>query len=40
MFFDGYIEPKKGLLSPDVSRVGLGLELKEPDISSYLINGV
>jgi L-alanine-DL-glutamate epimerase-like enolase superfamily enzyme len=36
MFFDGFREPKQGIMSPDLSRPGLGLELKEQDASRYL----
>jgi hypothetical protein len=28
MFFDGVVEPRHGELHPDLSRPGLGLELK------------
>ena len=31
MFFDGFCEPVKGIMSPDLSRPGMGLELKEQD---------
>jgi L-alanine-DL-glutamate epimerase-like enolase superfamily enzyme len=36
MFFDGFCEPVKGVMSPDFSRPGMGLELKEVDASKYL----
>ena len=36
MFFDGFREPRRGIMSPDLSRPGLGLELKEQDASRYL----
>ncbi|HLE00460.1 MAG TPA: enolase C-terminal domain-like protein [Bdellovibrionota bacterium] len=31
MLFDGFIEPQDGLLYPDLSRPGLGIELKKSD---------
>ncbi len=36
MFFDGFCEPVKGIMSSDLSRPGMGLELKEQDASKYL----
>ncbi len=36
MFFDGFCEPVNGVMSPDFSRPGLGLELKEQDAAKYL----
>ena len=35
MLFDGAIEPKNGVLHPDLSRPGLGLELKRVDAQRY-----
>jgi L-alanine-DL-glutamate epimerase-like enolase superfamily enzyme len=35
IIFDGAIEPKDGNLRPDLSRPGLGLELKHSDIEKY-----
>ena len=35
LLFDGAIEPVHGLLAPDPTRPGLGLELKEEDASKY-----
>jgi hypothetical protein len=35
MLFDGIIDPADGLLTPDRSRPGLGLELKRADASRY-----
>ncbi len=35
MFFDGALEPAGGLLRPDRSRPGLGLELKRADVTRY-----
>ncbi|GGA80612.1 mandelate racemase [Edaphobacter acidisoli] len=37
MFFDGFCEPKDGCMSPDLSRPGMGLELKEKDAAAYRI---
>lgn len=36
MLFDGAQVPEKGALRPDLSRPGLGLELKRSDASAYL----
>jgi L-alanine-DL-glutamate epimerase-like enolase superfamily enzyme len=36
MFFEGYIRPQKGELRPDLSRIGLGLELRRSDVQKYL----
>ena len=35
MFFDGALEPVHGMLQPDRSRPGFGLELKRPDVEKY-----
>lgn len=35
MFFDGVIDPIGGALRPDVSRPGLGLELKRKDVERF-----
>ena len=35
MLFDGVSEPSKGLLPPDMTRSGLGLDLKRADASRY-----
>ncbi len=35
MLFDGAVEPKNGVLHPDLSRPGLGLELKRADAQRY-----
>ena len=35
MFFDGNPVPVAGALAPDLSRPGIGLELKRPDIDRY-----
>jgi L-alanine-DL-glutamate epimerase-like enolase superfamily enzyme len=37
MFFEGFCEPKHGEMRPDLSRCGIGLELKEKDASPYLV---
>jgi L-alanine-DL-glutamate epimerase-like enolase superfamily enzyme len=37
MLFDGVLEPKDGLLSPDLTRSGFGLELKRKDAARYAI---
>jgi L-alanine-DL-glutamate epimerase-like enolase superfamily enzyme len=35
LLFDGAVEPVDGMLCPDLSRTGLGLELKRADASRY-----
>ncbi len=37
MFFDGFCEPAEGIMSPDRSRPGMGLALKEQDAAKYLV---
>jgi L-alanine-DL-glutamate epimerase-like enolase superfamily enzyme len=37
LLFDGYTEPKQGGLAPDLSRPGLGLELKTADAERFAI---
>ncbi|HWR52365.1 MAG TPA: enolase C-terminal domain-like protein [Bryobacteraceae bacterium] len=37
MLFDGALRPVHGLLRPDLSRPGLGLEFKRQDAAPYLI---
>ena len=37
MFFDGFCEPVDGVMSPDRSRPGMGLTLKEKDAAPYLV---
>jgi len=37
MFFDGFCEPAGGNMSPDFSRPGIGLELKEKDAAAYRV---
>jgi hypothetical protein len=37
MFFDGFCEPVKGSMMPDLSRPGMGLELKRKDASKFVI---
>jgi len=38
MFFDGFCEPVDGIMSPDRSRPGMGLELKEKDAAPFLVS--
>lgn len=35
IFFDGFCEPHKGCMTPDLSRAGMGLELKEKDAGRF-----
>ena len=37
MLFDGVVDPVGGVLRPDLSRPGLGLELKRPDAEVYRV---
>jgi hypothetical protein len=37
MFFDGFREPVSGNMSPDLSRPGMGLELKKEDAAAFLV---
>jgi L-alanine-DL-glutamate epimerase-like enolase superfamily enzyme len=37
MLFDGFIEPVNGAIRPDLSRPGIGVELKESDAMTYRI---
>jgi L-alanine-DL-glutamate epimerase-like enolase superfamily enzyme len=37
MFFDGNCKPENGFLTPDMTRPGIGLDLKENDIAKYEI---
>jgi hypothetical protein len=37
VLFDGTLDPEAGLLTPDRSRPGLGLELKRADARRYEI---
>ena len=37
MFFDGFCEPVAGIMSPDRSRPGMGLTLKETDAAPYRV---
>jgi L-alanine-DL-glutamate epimerase-like enolase superfamily enzyme len=37
MFFDGFCEARDGVMRPDLSRPGHGLELKEQDAARYLV---
>jgi hypothetical protein len=35
MFFDGALSPRNGELSPDLSRPGMGIELKRADVQRF-----
>ena len=35
LLFDGVLDPDGGTLRPDLSRPGMGLELKRPDAERY-----
>ncbi len=37
MFFDGFCEPRNGIMSPDRSSPGMGLTLKEKDVAQYRV---
>jgi L-alanine-DL-glutamate epimerase-like enolase superfamily enzyme len=37
MFFDGFCEPVQGIMSPDRSKPGNGLTLKEKDAAPYMV---
>lgn len=37
LFFDGFLNPTEGALRPDLSRPGLGLELREKEAAQYAI---
>jgi L-alanine-DL-glutamate epimerase-like enolase superfamily enzyme len=37
MLFDGVLTPKEGMLVPDLSRPGLGLEFKHQDAEQYRV---
>jgi L-alanine-DL-glutamate epimerase-like enolase superfamily enzyme len=37
MLFDGAVQPVKGMLAPDLSRPGVGLELKRADAERYRV---
>jgi L-alanine-DL-glutamate epimerase-like enolase superfamily enzyme len=37
MFFDGFCEPVDGCMRPDLSRAGMGLELKQKDAVKYKV---
>jgi L-alanine-DL-glutamate epimerase-like enolase superfamily enzyme len=39
MFFEGALKPANGMLRPDSSRPGFGLECKLPDMEQYRIYG-
>ncbi len=37
MLFDGALTPVEGALKPDLSRPGMGLELKRADAARYAV---
>ncbi len=37
MFFEGALTPRNGMLYPDLSRPGLGLELRRADVAQYAV---
>ena len=37
IFFDGFCEPVDGQMIPDLSRPGMGIELKEKDVNRYKV---
>lgn len=37
MFFDGFSEPRNGVMTPDLTRPGMGLALKEKDVEQYRV---
>ena len=39
MFFDGALKAERGTLRPDLSRPGLGLEMKTQDVERYRVYG-
>jgi L-alanine-DL-glutamate epimerase-like enolase superfamily enzyme len=39
MFFEGALAPSRGMLCPDSSRAGFGLECKVPDMEKYRVYG-
>jgi hypothetical protein len=39
MFFDGALVPSRGMLRPDATRPGFGLECKLPDMEKYRVYG-
>jgi len=39
MFFDGALKPSDGMLRPDSSRPGFGLECKWHDMEKYRVYG-
>lgn len=38
MFFDGFCEPVQGNMAPDLSRPGMGLELKQQDADKFRVS--
>lgn len=37
MFFDGFCEPVEGSMTPDLSRPGMGLDLKSHDAEEFRV---
>jgi len=37
MFFDGFCEPRSGVMAPDLSRPGFGLTLRESDVERFAV---
>ena len=37
MLFDGVVDPVKGAMRPDLSRPGIGLELKQADAEEFRV---
>lgn len=37
LFFDGFCEPREGQMTPDLSRAGMGLELKAQDAEKFRV---
>lgn len=38
LFFDGFCEPKDGIMHPDPGRPGMGLTLKESEVAQFLVS--
>jgi L-alanine-DL-glutamate epimerase-like enolase superfamily enzyme len=37
MFFDGFSEPRQGVMTPDLSRPGIGLTLRDSDVRKFSV---
>ena len=37
LFFDGFCDPRQGQMAPDLSRPGMGLELKAQDAEKFRV---